>query len=315
MNQDSYWNTILFSLTCSEYKTMKTLCVTGHLPEPSSNFWDVLPQLSQRSLLAHDSSGVTRIAEEFMEFYEHWLENNNEHLFLLRLCYRTVLNVASRLYGFVDQQLAEELMLHCYQDICQKSSLSDLWISETTALNTFLKKLNVSTCFNIQKFNRDAAEELRSNFVLKDRIHYIPDRSTLEHIAMYGYRLDPDIENAYRRLLQKHRCPAYLISYSVAEVAQLTYYAYPQDEILDYCQDTLRLKDSSPAVKDIADFLKHHEHDFRLLPLCGLTEAEFQQQRQKQVKAAAKTKHIYPNDPCPCGSGKKYKICCGRKRS
>ena len=21
---------------------------------------------------------------------------------------------------------------------------------------------------------------------------------------------------------------------------------------------------------------------------------------------------IYPNDPCPCGSGKKYKNCCGR---
>ena len=22
---------------------------------------------------------------------------------------------------------------------------------------------------------------------------------------------------------------------------------------------------------------------------------------------------VYPNDPCPCGSGKKYKVCCGRK--
>ena len=25
------------------------------------------------------------------------------------------------------------------------------------------------------------------------------------------------------------------------------------------------------------------------------------------------TQKIYPNDPCPCGSGKKYKQCCGRK--
>ena len=25
-------------------------------------------------------------------------------------------------------------------------------------------------------------------------------------------------------------------------------------------------------------------------------------------------KKIYPNDPCPCGSGKKYKRCCGRKK-
>ena len=25
-----------------------------------------------------------------------------------------------------------------------------------------------------------------------------------------------------------------------------------------------------------------------------------------------KEEKIYPNDPCPCGSGKKYKQCCGR---
>lgn len=30
-------------------------------------------------------------------------------------------------------------------------------------------------------------------------------------------------------------------------------------------------------------------------------------------KAVGVEKKIYPNDPCPCGSGKKYKKCCGRK--
>ena len=30
-------------------------------------------------------------------------------------------------------------------------------------------------------------------------------------------------------------------------------------------------------------------------------------------KAVVGKKKIYPNDPCPCGSGKKYKKCCGRK--
>ena len=24
------------------------------------------------------------------------------------------------------------------------------------------------------------------------------------------------------------------------------------------------------------------------------------------------TKKVYPNDPCPCGSGKKFKKCCGK---
>ena len=33
---------------------------------------------------------------------------------------------------------------------------------------------------------------------------------------------------------------------------------------------------------------------------------------KKPVQKAEKK--IYPNDPCPCGSGKKYKQCCGRKK-
>ena len=33
---------------------------------------------------------------------------------------------------------------------------------------------------------------------------------------------------------------------------------------------------------------------------------------QKEATTVHKDKKIYPNDPCPCGSGKKYKKCCGR---
>lgn len=38
----------------------------------------------------------------------------------------------------------------------------------------------------------------------------------------------------------------------------------------------------------------------------GYTAAEAMRLKQKKVK-------IYPNSPCPCGSGKKYKNCCGRR--
>ena len=38
---------------------------------------------------------------------------------------------------------------------------------------------------------------------------------------------------------------------------------------------------------------------------------------ESAVRAPKKreAKKIYPNDPCPCGSGKKYKQCCGRKQT
>jgi len=34
---------------------------------------------------------------------------------------------------------------------------------------------------------------------------------------------------------------------------------------------------------------------------------------QKASTTIVKGEKVYPNDPCPCGSGKKYKKCCGRK--
>lgn len=35
---------------------------------------------------------------------------------------------------------------------------------------------------------------------------------------------------------------------------------------------------------------------------------------QKSSTTIVKEKKVYPNDPCPCGSGKKYKKCCGRNK-
>lgn len=34
---------------------------------------------------------------------------------------------------------------------------------------------------------------------------------------------------------------------------------------------------------------------------------------QKLSTTVIKEAKVYPNDPCPCGSGKKYKKCCGKK--
>ena len=35
---------------------------------------------------------------------------------------------------------------------------------------------------------------------------------------------------------------------------------------------------------------------------------------QKNARTIHVEKKVYPNDPCPCGSGKKYKKCCGRNK-
>lgn len=42
-------------------------------------------------------------------------------------------------------------------------------------------------------------------------------------------------------------------------------------------------------------------------------EQEELYKEQRASMTVVKEAKIYPNDPCPCGSGKKYKKCCGRK--
>ena len=53
------------------------------------------------------------------------------------------------------------------------------------------------------------------------------------------------------------------------------------------------------------------------LPQWGsILSEERRKELYKEQKASGtvrrQTKKIYPNDPCPCGSGKKYKKCCGK---
>ena len=47
----------------------------------------------------------------------------------------------------------------------------------------------------------------------------------------------------------------------------------------------------------------------------SILNEEKRKELYKQQKASGtvrKAKKVFPNDPCPCGSGKKYKKCCGK---
>jgi len=41
-------------------------------------------------------------------------------------------------------------------------------------------------------------------------------------------------------------------------------------------------------------------------------QAELYKEQKRSTTVVNETPKVYPNDPCPCGSGKKYKKCCGK---
>lgn len=88
----------------------------------------------------------------------------------------------------------------------------------------------------------------------------------------------------------------------------------PEQETIEEQYENLYLR-AAEVYKELGETEKE-AHYRRLLEevhssLFGAQMAEADDWwKQKPVVKAAK---VYPNDPCPCGSGKKYKKCCGRE--
>ena len=78
---------------------------------------------------------------------------------------------------------------------------------------------------------------------------------------------------------------------------------FEQDEclLMAICQEDT-CEQTKEEMKKILPFLKH---DTEMTALVKGT-LEKMEHLTEEIK-------VYPNDPCPCGSGKKYKQCCGRK--
>ena len=58
-----------------------------------------------------------------------------------------------------------------------------------------------------------------------------------------------------------------------------------------------------------ADWLYKLDEWLAIFPQEKLNELYKEQKQSQTIRKEAK---VYPNDPCPCGSGKKYKKCCGK---
>ena len=44
------------------------------------------------------------------------------------------------------------------------------------------------------------------------------------------------------------------------------------------------------------------------------TRKELYKKQKSSTTITREVNKVYPNDPCPCGSGKKYKQCCGKNQ-
>ncbi len=90
----------------------------------------------------------------------------------------------------------------------------------------------------------------------------------------------------------------------------LVSYAH-QDPVIVYKQEGYEMFESmnEKIQEDVVKILTHAK--FERAPIVKVTKNDLRTNNPQAQKLSA-TKKVGRNDPCPCGSGKKYKDCCGK---
>ena len=96
-------------------------------------------------------------------------------------------------------------------------------------------------------------------------------------------------------------------------------------DVFDILEETGISINSEKQLNDLVKLIHEVWNNTRMLINRGFTPKELAREDRQQTLPSGKTANIinfenskknkiYPNDPCPCGSGKKYKNCCKNKK-
>lgn len=168
--------------------------------------------------------------------------------------------------------------------------------------------------------------------VLRDEEFYIPTREEIEDFAEHGYFSKmPGYEELHWFLRSSMKIGKW-------ETEDLMREIYKKVQMGNELQEVLKMIDKwgieisdAESLQQFADIMTEVNNNTRVFRHRGFTPNEMTERMKDTYDSYAdeisvtvfpngingtprtQNKKIYPNDPCPCGSGKKYKKCCGRK--
>lgn len=139
--------------------------------------------------------------------------------------------------------------------------------------------------------------------------YYIPDYQELSHFLRQGYFNDEYTNKLLEHFLNHRKLSSSIAYSSIAQLQALFRQGGTLAEASQYLSSQGIIADLEMD-KTMLSLLNTMFSHSRLLLNRGYTESE-KVAMQKPARPASANK-IYPNSPCPCGSGKKYKKCCGK---
>lgn len=224
------------------------------------------------------------------------------------------------LYGVVSKEDLQEIYLHYENKTAPENLLEDILFSLCqTEEGEFIFKDNL--LMDERLLEQNAYRTVRK--IQKDFSRYFPEDK--EYMLSYGKMQNQLFTEETRFFIDYLEKRFHLEKPEVLELYMHTVEMlrmHQEDEnIFDLYLDFGCRINSQKKTKEFLDNIKKLLHFVRTWELNGHTENEvFSKKYLKTVSGNkiipfSKEKKIYPNDLCPCGSGKKYKHCCGKKQS
>ena len=313
--KSDFWENIMQTMGITEYFQVKELCIQGSKFVNGDAVDTTFPVLSRNRLVDENYWYRTILAKEFMEFFENWLGSGKEREYIKDHAEQTCFLAACRLYGFADRELVTEF----YKIMCPEQNAAErvgnFWKQAMQcALQYNIKKIvGMEVYYDSQSVSSNSVKLLYRSFLTSDRFHYVPTKAEIEDIAISGIGFsEKDREALIDMMERKYRCERTNGRFIVGELEKAIHTGIPVGELTGYLQKVLLSGRRSSYLGDIMEILERAQRTVRKISLGGYTETEINRAVTKK-KAVRVEKKIYPNDPCPCGSGKKYKNCCGRR--
>lgn len=173
--------------------------------------------------------------------------------------------------------------------------------------------------------DEDLEEQDMYKYILKNQepyTYYLPeDKEEFLDYGKYGcQKPDEDTEFflTYFQKKQHKKAPEDLmLFYNIQEGIRMN--ASPEEILREMIEWGCKIT-SQKQLKEFSDNIQKFSRYVRMWDYKGHTKLEILDSadnkalaEKSKIIAFPGEKKIYPNDPCPCGSGKKYKHCCGKK--
>lgn len=220
-------------------------------------------------------------------------------------------NTAGYLYGCCPVSIIENI----YNSYASYPLSQKMILEELQSIPAYFHSFIIENDFVIQKslYKNDLYKKIQKCQGLLP--FFIPDKKTILHLSRFGYfPEDPYTKHLSLVLSQSPELPLETAQHLSGEIQAIFRQGGTIQDALIYLQKSsfsaqlepfLTTGMENPTKNKLLIALNQVFSHAPLLLNRGYTAAESIKLKQKRQK-------IYPNSRCPCGSGKKYKNCCGR---